>query len=40
MVCLASTLDGVYDGSWVGHELDLDDWPCDRLAIESGARSP
>ena len=35
MVCLASTVGGVYDASWVGHEVRLDDWPCDRLALES-----
>jgi diguanylate cyclase (GGDEF)-like protein/excisionase family DNA binding protein len=33
LTCLASTLDGVHDTSWVGHELDLDDWPSERLAI-------
>ena len=33
IVCLASTVEGVCDTSWVGHEIDLDDWPCDRLAI-------
>jgi hypothetical protein len=40
MVCLASTVDGVYDASWVGHEVRLDDWPCDRLAVETRAPSP
>ena len=35
MVCLASAFDGVYDASWVGHEFALDDWPCDRLAVET-----
>jgi diguanylate cyclase (GGDEF)-like protein/excisionase family DNA binding protein len=33
IVCLASTVDGVCDTSWVGHEISLDDWPCARLAI-------
>ncbi|MGZ4200229.1 MAG: HD domain-containing phosphohydrolase, partial [Thermoleophilia bacterium] len=35
MVCMASAVNRVYDGSWVGHEVSLDDWPCGRLAIES-----
>jgi len=35
MVCLASTVGGVYDASWVGQELRLDDWPRDRLALET-----
>ena len=35
LVCLASTVGGVYDASWVGQELPLADWPCDRLAVES-----
>ena len=35
MVCLASTLDGVYDSSWVGFEIDHDDYPCDWLAMET-----
>ena len=35
LVCLASTVDGVFDASWVGQELRLDDWPCDRLAVET-----
>ena len=35
MVCVASSADGVFDESWVGHEFRLDDWPCDRLAVES-----
>ncbi len=33
LTCLASTLNGVHDTSWVGHELDLDEWPSERLAI-------
>jgi diguanylate cyclase (GGDEF)-like protein/excisionase family DNA binding protein len=36
MVCLASTVDGIYDGSWVGYEIHLPDWPTDRLAVETG----
>jgi diguanylate cyclase (GGDEF)-like protein/excisionase family DNA binding protein len=35
MVCLASTVEGVYDASWVGQEFRLDDWPCDRVAVET-----
>jgi diguanylate cyclase (GGDEF)-like protein/excisionase family DNA binding protein len=35
MVCVASTLEGVYDASWVGQEFRLSDWPCDRLAVET-----
>ena len=35
LVCLASAVDGVYDGSWVGHEIRLADWPCERLAFET-----
>ncbi len=35
MVCLASTLDGVYDSSWVGSEIGCDDYPCDWLAMET-----
>jgi len=38
LVCLASTLEGVLDASWVGDELRLVDWPCERLALE--ARRP
>ncbi len=38
LVCLASVLGGVYDDTWVGHELPLTEWPTDRLALES--RSP
>ena len=33
LTCLASTLNGVHDTSWVGHELDLDEWPSERLAV-------
>ena len=36
MVCVASALDGVYDTTWVGHEVRLDEWPCDRLALQTG----
>jgi diguanylate cyclase (GGDEF)-like protein/excisionase family DNA binding protein len=35
MVCLASSINGVLDESWLGHEIHLDDWPCDRLAIKT-----
>ena len=35
LVCLASTSDGVYDASWVDKELELEDWPCKRLAVET-----
>jgi diguanylate cyclase (GGDEF)-like protein/excisionase family DNA binding protein len=35
MICVASTLEGVYDASWVGHEFRIDDRPCDRLALET-----
>jgi diguanylate cyclase (GGDEF)-like protein/excisionase family DNA binding protein len=35
MICVAAALGGVYDATWVGHELHLDDWPCERLAIET-----
>jgi excisionase family DNA binding protein len=36
MVCVASALDGVYDTTWVGHEVRLDEWPFDRLALQTG----
>jgi len=35
LVCVASALDGVYDATWVGRELRLDEWPCERLALET-----
>jgi diguanylate cyclase (GGDEF)-like protein/excisionase family DNA binding protein len=35
MLCVASTLEGVYDASWVGHGFRIDDRPCDRLALET-----
>ena len=35
MVCLASSVGSVYDASWVGREFRLDDWPCNRLAVET-----
>ena len=35
MVCVASAVNRVYDASWVGHEVLLDDWPCGRRAIET-----
>ena len=36
MVCLASALGGVVDASWVGQEVRVSDWPCERLALETG----
>ena len=36
MVCLASAFDGVCDASGVGCEFRLEDWPCDRRAVETG----
>jgi diguanylate cyclase (GGDEF)-like protein len=33
LVCLTSTVDGVLDTSWVGRELSVADWPCERLAV-------
>ncbi len=35
LVCLASSVAGVYDASWVGQEFRLADRPCDRLAVET-----
>ena len=35
MVCVASSADGVFNESWVGQEFRLEDWPCDRLAVET-----
>jgi diguanylate cyclase (GGDEF)-like protein/excisionase family DNA binding protein len=35
IVCLASAVRGVCDGSWVGHEVSLCDWPSDKLALET-----
>ena len=35
IVCLASSARGVYDADWVGRKFCLDDWPCDRLAVET-----
>jgi len=35
LVCLASTVRGVLDATWVGQEASLADWPCDRRALES-----
>jgi len=35
LVCLASTVDGELDATWVGQELHLADWPCKRLAVET-----
>ncbi len=35
MVCLASTVSGVHDASWVGYGFLISDWPCHRLAIET-----
>jgi diguanylate cyclase (GGDEF)-like protein/excisionase family DNA binding protein len=36
LVCIASTIDGVYDATWAGQEIRLEDWPCKRLAVETG----
>ena len=36
LVCMASTIDGVLDATWVGQEICLEDWPCKRLAVEAG----
>ena len=36
LVCIASTADGVFDASWVGQEVTLQDWPCKRLALDTG----
>jgi diguanylate cyclase (GGDEF)-like protein/excisionase family DNA binding protein len=35
LVCLASTIDGVYDASWVGQQIRQQEWPCKWLAIET-----
>jgi diguanylate cyclase (GGDEF)-like protein len=35
LVCLASTINGVDDTSWIGHELHLADWLRNRLAVET-----
>ena len=35
MVCLASAFDGVYDTSVAGYDFSLEDWPSDRLAVET-----
>ena len=35
LVCLASSLGGVYGASWVGHEVRLEDCPCERRALET-----
>ncbi|MGO8685535.1 MAG: diguanylate cyclase [Thermoleophilia bacterium] len=35
LVCLASTIDGVDDTSWIGHELHLAGWLRNRLAVET-----
>ena len=35
LVCLASSVAGVRDSSWVGQEFCLDEWACERLAIET-----
>ena len=34
LVCLASSVAGVRDSSWVGREFLLDEWVCERLALE------
>ena len=35
MICLAATVDGIHDASWVGQQLRLADRPCNQLAVES-----
>ena len=35
LVCLASTVAGVRDSSWVGREFQLGEWLIERLAIET-----
>ena len=35
LVCLASSAEGVLDESWAGRQIYLDDWPCERLALET-----
>ena len=35
LVCLASSAAGVFDESWAGRELYLDEWPCYRVALET-----
>jgi diguanylate cyclase (GGDEF)-like protein/excisionase family DNA binding protein len=35
LVCLACAVDGVSDPTWVGHGVSLDEWPCNRLAVET-----
>jgi diguanylate cyclase (GGDEF)-like protein/excisionase family DNA binding protein len=35
IVCLASSVGGVLDASWVGRQFCLADWPCNRLALET-----
>ena len=35
LVCLASSAAGVFDESWAGRELYLDEWPCYRAALET-----
>jgi len=36
LVCIASTIDGACDNTWVGQEISLEDWPCKWLAVETG----
>ncbi len=36
LVCIASTLDGARDDTWVGETIALREWPCKRLAIDTG----
>jgi diguanylate cyclase (GGDEF)-like protein/excisionase family DNA binding protein len=35
MICLASAFDGSYDASVAGYNFRLEDWPTDRLAVET-----
>ncbi len=36
LVCIASTIDGACDATWVGQEISLEEWPCKHLAVETG----
>ena len=40
LVCMTSMLRGAFDDTWVGHELDLADWPCAGLAVETHSAVP
>jgi diguanylate cyclase (GGDEF)-like protein/excisionase family DNA binding protein len=36
IVCIASTVLGARDDTWVGEAVSLERWPCKRLAVETG----